>query len=72
MAILVFLMLFLIFAYMKRMSKKRLSKGDRLNWTPLKEVKTISLASLSVSGRVLTVNDLSRKKSGTPKTVFVP
>ncbi len=34
------------------------SKGDRLNWTPLSEAKSVSLNETSLKGKRLSSNDL--------------
>ena len=40
--------------------KKRISKGDRLNWIPLKDIQTVRLKECSASSRRLSKVDLSR------------
>lgn len=39
------------------------SKGDRLKWTPLRELKPVKLTSDLVKGKVLTERDLSPKSN---------
>lgn len=55
-------------------AKKVASKGDRLNWTPLKEVKQIPLHKNSIKGRQLTSKDLCDQASTfiTKRKVLVP
>jgi hypothetical protein len=40
-------------------SKNKVSKGDRLGWTPLKKIKSIPLSLATTTGKLLTSNDLS-------------
>jgi hypothetical protein len=39
------------------------SKGDRLKWTPLRELKPVKLTEELVKGKVLTEKDLSRRNN---------
>lgn len=41
-------------------SEKKRSKGDRLNWTPLRDVKPVKLKECSTSSRKLSKRDLSK------------
>ena len=43
--------------------KKRLSKGDRLNWTPLRDVQPVRLKECSASSRRLSKVSLSKKRN---------
>jgi hypothetical protein len=47
------------------------AKGDRLNWTPLKEVKPVKLSSVQVRGHVLTAA-LKAKSAQSQKSLLVP
>lgn len=40
--------------------KRRLSKGDRLNWTPLRDIQPVSLKECSASSRRLSKVSLSK------------
>lgn len=57
---------------MKTGKKRLVAKGDRLNWTPLNEVKPVKLSSIRVKGHVLTVADLKARRVQTSKFVLVP
>ncbi len=57
---------------MKTTKKKVAPKGDRLNWTPLKELKPVLLSNLQVKGRVLTSADLKPNPSNSSTSLFVP
>ena len=47
------------------MKKKRIAaKGDRLNWTPLKDVKPINLSDLNLEGKVVVFTNNPKAKSG--------
>jgi hypothetical protein len=54
---------------MKTREKGIAAKGDRLNWTLLKDVKPVKLSRLNVEGRIVTTKDLKAKSS---KIVLVP
>ena len=41
-------------------SEKKRSKGDRLNWTPLRDVQPVKLKECSTSSRKLSKRDLSK------------
>jgi len=45
--------MFLTFVNMSTHRKKIAPKGDRLNWTPLKEVKPVKISALQIKGRVV-------------------
>ena len=51
-----------------QMARKRLklyrSKGERLGWTPLDKIQHISLSSLTVHGRKLSVRSYTEQRSG--------
>ncbi len=53
---------------------KAASKGDRLKWTPLKEVKSVKLTSDLTKGRHLNAKDLSKSKNSnfSSRNVIVP
>ena len=50
--------------------RKIATKGDRLNWTPLKDVKPVHLNEKLAMGKQLTTKDLS--KSIATRKVLVP
>lgn len=56
---------------MKTQRKRVVAKGDRLNWTPLKDVKPVKLSSVQVRGHVLT-SVLKAKSAQSPKSLLVP
>jgi len=58
------------FANMNTRVKKVAPKGDRLNWTPLKEVKQVKISANHLKGNVLTAN-CHMAKSAT-STLLVP
>ena len=55
-------------------TRRQVSKGDRLRWTPLKEVSSVRLSSDLTKGKPLTSNDLTniRKPNLGSKNFFVP
>lgn len=60
---------------MKENSKsKQTPKGDRLNWTTLKEVQPIKLCKDLTVGKPLTTRDLSSRNNNNtfPKNILVP
>ncbi len=58
-----FFFIFLNFVFMKTQRKRVAAKGDRLNWTPLKDVKPVKLSGLNVKGRVVVITKDSKAKS---------
>lgn len=54
---------------MKTQRKKVAAKGDRLNWTPLKDVKPVKISASQIKGRVVFAKDLKAKSA---KTLLVP
>lgn len=58
----------------KNLKKGVVAKGDRLNWTPLKDVKSVRLTSSLTKGRLLTARDLSkaRRSKNVSLNVLVP
>ena len=50
--------------------RKLATKGDRLNWTPLKDVKPVQLNKTLTKGKQLTTKDLS--KSIATRKILVP
>lgn len=53
--------------------RKVASKGDRLNWTPLKDVKPVELNKKLVKGKQITSNDLKKfLPSITKRKVLIP
>lgn len=50
----------------KTMKKELQSKGDRLNWSPLKESKPVKLTSDLLQGKKLTSADLKERSSKNP------
>ena len=56
-----------------KIGKKRVeSKGDRLNWMPMKDLKPVKLSAMDVKGQVLTFNDLKASRVQISKVVLVP
>lgn len=43
--------------------KAQRPKGDRKNWTPLKEVGSVKLSDVKPAGRKLSAQELSQRKS---------
>ena len=57
----------------KASHRKVASKGDRLNWTPLKEVKSVELNKNLVKGKQVTLKDLRESLPSIAKRkVLVP
>ena len=53
--------------------RKVVSKGDRLNWTPLKEVKSVQLNKSLVKGKQVTLKELRKSiPSIAKRKVLVP
>jgi len=53
--------------------RKVASKGDRLNWTPLKEVKPVELNKKLIKGKQVTSKDLRKSlPSIAGRKVLVP
>lgn len=48
---------------MKAQERKPAAKGDRLNWTPLKDVKKVRITTLHIKGKVVPVNNVEGKSS---------
>lgn len=57
---------------MKTGKRRVAAKGDRLNWTPLKELKPVKLSSVQVKGHVLTTADLRSRNAHASKVILVP
>ncbi|MFN4316327.1 MAG: hypothetical protein ACK4E0_18730 [Chitinophagaceae bacterium] len=53
------------------MSSTKLSKGDRKNWTPLKEVKSTPLSTESVRGQKVQPKTQSGEKGRSGKSNFL-
>ena len=51
---------------------KSLSKGDRLNWTPLKEVHSVPLTKENTKGRRLSSEELAKEKESNNSEPLVP
>jgi hypothetical protein len=60
------------FAHMKPGKRRLVAKGDRLNWTPIKELKPVKLSALLIEGHVLTVTELQSRHLQAPKVFLVP
>jgi hypothetical protein len=60
------------FVSMKPVKRRVVSKGDRLKWTSLKELKPVKLSSLQVEGHALTAFDLMARNSQPSKVFLVP
>jgi hypothetical protein len=48
----------------RKLLKFNRSKGERLGWTPLDQVKYITLNTITVRGRKLTVRQRSQQQQG--------
>lgn len=57
---------------MSARKKRVVAKGDRLNWTPLKDLKPVMLSSVQAKGHVLTMADLKAKNAQTSNVILVP
>lgn len=57
---------------MKTEKKRVAAKGDRLNWTPLKDLKPVDLSTLLVSGHALTESELKARYRQPSKFLLVP
>jgi len=56
---------------MHLVTTKKKAKGDRLNWTPLKEVKPVKLSADTIRGKVVDVKvDAQRKNQEKPKLLI--
>lgn len=51
------------------MNKSKVAKGDRLNWTPIKEVKPVSINVKSVKGERI---EVKKSSSGNVRKPLVP
>jgi len=69
--ILRYFVFFLNLLIIKTAKKRVAAKGDRLNWTPLKEVKPVQLSFVQVKGHVLT-SALKAKNAQSSKSLLVP
>lgn len=47
-------------------------KGDRLNWTPLKDVSPVKLTPELTKGKVLTSLDLSKRGNSNKSNLLLP
>ena len=54
---------------MKAGKRKVIAKGDRLNWTPIKELTPVKLSMMHLKGHVLTKTDL---KNAASNVMLVP
>ena len=52
--------------------KKITSKGDRLNWTPLKDVKGVRLDLNSIKGKKVPSSVLCSQASASKRKLLVP
>ena len=48
------------------------SKGNRLNWTALKDVKPVKLTPEVLKGKALSNRDLDKRRGTNPHKVLVP
>lgn len=56
---------------MQLVTTKKKAKGDRLNWTPLKEVKPVKLDVSTIKGKVVDVRkEIQRKNQDKPKLLI--
>lgn len=56
----------------KHSSKKAIAKGDRLEWTPLENVKSVKLTTDLTKGRLLTLKDLEERAQNGNSNHLVP
>ena len=54
---------------MKTAKRRVKAKGDRLNWTPLKDVKSVQLSNLNVKGQIVV---LAKKANVPVAKILVP
>jgi len=56
---------------MQLLTTKKKAKGDRLNWTPLKDVKPVKLNAGTIKGKVVDVQvEAQRKNQDKPKLLI--
>ena len=56
---------------MQLVTTKKKAKGDRLNWTPLKDVKPVKLNADTIRGKVVDVQvETHRKNQDKPKLLI--
>lgn len=51
---------------------KTKAKGDRLNWTPLKDVKPVKLNADTIKGRVIDVKVVPQRKNQEKPKLLIP
>lgn len=51
---------------------KRKAKGDRLNWTPLKDVKPVKLNADTIKGKVVDVCAKTQQKNQEKPKLLIP
>ncbi|WP_220466259.1 hypothetical protein [Dyadobacter psychrotolerans] len=55
---------------MKRTDLKKISKGIRLNWTPIKEVSSVDISTWNLKGIVVSDAVIKSKKTNPSKTII--
>ena len=57
---------------MQLVSAKLRAKGDRLNWTPLKDIKPVQLTACEIKGKVVHVNDTTKRNGQEKPKLLIP
>lgn len=57
---------------MQPVSSKIRAKGDRLNWTPLKDVKPLQLNASKIKGKVVHVKETSKLNGQEKPKLLIP
>ncbi len=57
---------------MQLVTTKKKAKGDRLNWTPLKDVKPVRLNADTIRGKVVDVQVEARRKNQEKPKLLIP
>lgn len=57
---------------MQLITTKKKTKGDRLNWTPLKDVKPVKLNADTIRGKVVDVKVDARLKNQEKPKLLIP
>lgn len=57
---------------MQLVSAKLRAKGDRLNWTPLKDVKPVRLTACEIEGKVVHAKEMSKRNSQEKPKLLIP
>jgi len=57
---------------MQLATTKKKAKGDRLNWTPLKDVKPVKLNADTIRGKVVNVQVETQRKNQEKPKLLIP